>query len=98
MLVDDIPSELSRGYLSYLPQFNSNGSLSTRLYVIVNQRYKCIVFGHELTSFMLSSTKKYKMLYTENGVITTLEFIIDNIYVEFGGHTYFHQLVLYIKH
>jgi hypothetical protein len=28
------------------------------------------------------------MLYTENGVITTLEFIIDNIYVEFGGHIY----------
>jgi hypothetical protein len=42
--------------------------------------------------------KKYKMLYTENGVITTLEFIIDNIYVEFGGHIYFHRLVLYIKH
>jgi len=42
----------------------------------------------ELTYFILSSTKKQKMLYTENGVITTLEFIIDNIYVEFGGHIY----------
>jgi hypothetical protein len=78
-------------------------SIQNLIYTIIitpffPQRYKCIIFDHELTYFILSSTKKYKMLYTENGVIMTLEFIIDNIYVELGRHIYVQQLVLYIKH
>ena len=36
------------------------------------------------------------MRNTENGVITTLEFGIDNISVEFGGHIY-QQLALYFN-
>ena len=57
------------------------------------QRYKLKVFGHEITYFILSSTKKMQSCYTENGVITTLEFLISNIFVEFGGHI-FQQLAL----
>ena len=52
----------------------------------VKKLYKLIVIGHELTYFILPSTKKDKMRYTENWATTKLEFHIDDIYVEFGGH------------
>ena len=56
------------------------------------QRYKLKVYGHEIIYFILSSTKETQMCYTENGVITTLEFHICTIFVEFGGHI-FQQLL-----
>ena len=53
-------------------------------------------FCPKLTYFILSTTKKDKMRYTENWVTTKLEFRIDDISVEFGGHIC-QQLVLYLK-
>ena len=58
--------------------------------------YKLIVFGHELTYFILSSTKKEKNRYTQIWVTTNLEFRIDDIFAELGGHVC-QQLVLYIN-
>jgi hypothetical protein len=56
------------------------------------QHYKLKAYGHEIIYFILSSTKETQMCYTENGVITTLEFLISTIFVEFGGHI-FQQLL-----
>ena len=58
--------------------------------------YKLIVFGHELTYFFLSSTKKEKNRYTQIWVTTNLEFRIDDMFAELGGHVC-QQLVLYIN-
>ena len=52
------------------------------------QRYKLKAYGHEIIYFILSSTNETQMCYTENGVITTLEFLISTIFVEFGGHIF----------
>ena len=59
--------------------------------------YKFIVIGHELTYFILSSTKNDKIRnakifsgltiwYLQNLLTTKLEFRIDDISVEFGVH------------
>jgi hypothetical protein len=55
-----------------------------------------IVIGHELTYFILSSTNKDKMHYTDNWVTTKMEFRIDDISLEFGRHIC-QELVLYRK-
>jgi hypothetical protein len=52
---------------------------------------KFIVLGHELTYFVKHETKGRK-LYTENEVISMLEFLIDNILVEFGRYV-FQQII-----
>ena len=44
-----------------------------------------IVLSHEVAYFVEHKTK-VKMCYTENEVICTFEFIIDNICVEFKGY------------
>ena len=59
------------------------------------QRYKLKVYGHEIIYFILSSTKETQMCYTEIGVITRLEFLINTIFVEFGGHIF--QQLLWCK-
>ena len=51
------------------------------------RRHKVIVLGHELSYFVKYKTKG-KKCYTENEVISMLEFLIDNIFVEFGGHIF----------
>jgi hypothetical protein len=69
--------------------------------------YKFIVIGHELTYFILSSTKNDKIRnakifsgltiwYLQNLLTTKLELRIDVISVEFGVHIC-QQLVLYKK-
>ena len=49
------------------------------------QRYKFIFLGPEWTYFVQHDTK-VKRCYKENEVIIILEFLIDTIFVEFGGH------------
>jgi hypothetical protein len=51
------------------------------------QRSKFIVLCHELTLFVKHETK-CKRCYTEDEVISMLEFVIGNIFVEFGGHIF----------
>jgi hypothetical protein len=46
--------------------------------------YKFIVLGHELAYFVKHEMKR-KKCYTENEVVIMLEFLIDNIFVEFEG-------------
>jgi hypothetical protein len=59
------------------------------------QRYKLKVYGHEIIYSILSSTKETQMCYTEIGIITTLEFLINTIFVEFVGHIF--QQLLWCK-
>ena len=54
---------------------------------IIQNAFYFIVLGHELTYFVKHETKS-KKCYTESEVITMLEFLIDNIFVEFWGHIF----------
>ena len=55
------------------------------------RRYKYIVVSHDKSYFVKNhSDAKHK--YDENDVVKMLEFLIDNIYVEFGGQI-FQQVV-----
>ena len=51
------------------------------------QHSKFIVLCHELTLFVKHETK-CKRCYTEDEVIGMLEFVVGNIFVEFGGHMF----------
>ena len=46
-----------------------------------------IVLGHELTYFVKHQTKGTQS-YTENEVSSMFEFLIDDTFVEFGGHIF----------
>ena len=50
-----------------------------------------IVLGHELTYFVKHQTKGTKS-YTENEVSSMFGFLIDDTFVEFGGHI-FQQII-----
>ena len=52
---------------------------------------KILVLRNELIYFVKHETKSNKC-YTENEVISMLEFLIDSISVEFGGHI-FQQII-----
>ena len=52
---------------------------------------KCVVLGHNSTYFS-NKIQKGKTCYSEEQVISMLEFLIDNIFVSFGG-TLFQQVV-----
>ena len=49
-----------------------------------NRRYKFLVLGHDQTYFVKNYTYS-KNKYTETDIVKMLEFLIDNIFVEFGG-------------
>ena len=49
-----------------------------------NRRYKFLVLGHDQTYFVKNHTDS-KNKYTETDIVKMLEFLIDNIFVEFGG-------------
>ena len=57
--------------------FKKNGS----------QRYKYIVSGYRSTYFVKDKTDA-KTFYTEDNIVSMLEYLIDNIFVEFGGHVF----------
>ena len=57
--------------------FKKNGS----------RRYKYIVSGYRSTYFFTDKTDA-KTFYTEDNIISMLEYLIDNIFVEFGGHVF----------
>ena len=56
-----------------------------------NRRYKYLVIGREDTYFVKEHSDSNKK-YTEDDIIRMLEFLIDNIFVVFGG-TVFQQIV-----
>ena len=56
-----------------------------------NRRYKYLVIGREDTYFVKEHSDADKK-YTEDDIIKMLEFLIDNIFVVFGG-TIFQQIV-----
>ena len=79
---------------------HSSWKLKTRLNKIIHkefyfktsrQHYKFIVLGDEITFFLKHVTKR-KTWYTENEVISMLQFLIDNIFVKFIGHI-FQQII-----
>ena len=56
-----------------------------------SQGYKFIVLGHKLTYYVKHKIKK---CFIENELISILEFLISNIFVEFRGHIHkFQQIV-----
>ena len=70
--------------------------LKQRLKDIINQaffyrngsrRYKYVVLGYNATYFVKDDTTS-KTFYTEKDIIRMLDFLIDNIFVEFGGHVF----------
>ena len=56
----------------------------------IRQIYKFIVLPQELT-YVVKHNSKGKKSYTENEVISMLEFLINNIFVEFGWQ-FFQQI------
>jgi hypothetical protein len=86
--------------LFYTWHHHSSWKLKTRLNKIIHkefyfktsrQHYKFIVLGDEITFFLKHVTKR-KTWYTENEVISMLQFLIDNIFVKFIGHI-FQQII-----
>ena len=57
--------------------FHKNGS----------RRYKYIVLGYKSTYFVKNETDA-KVFYSEKDIVSMLEFLIDNIFVKFGGRLY----------
>ena len=49
-----------------------------------SRRYKYIVLGHDRTYFVKYETTS-KTFYSEKDIIGMIDFLIDNIFVEFGG-------------
>ena len=59
-----------------------------------NYGSKCVVLGYNSTYFS-NKIQKGKTFYSEEQVISMLEFLIDNIFVSFGGTlTLFQQVVV----
>jgi hypothetical protein len=52
-----------------------------------NRRYKYLVFNRSNIYFVKNHTKSNDK-YTEDDIIQLLDFLIDNIFVEFGGHVF----------
>ena len=72
--------------------------LKTRLKETIHKAFshrnygsKCVVLGYNSTYFS-NKIQKGKTCYSEEQVISMLEFLIDNIFVSFGG-TLFQQVV-----
>jgi hypothetical protein len=100
-------------WLFYTLQTIQRGNVYRRLTILLITRlslkwYKFIVIGHELTYFILSSTKNDKIRntktwfwltiwYLQTLLTTKLEFRIDDISVELWENIC-QQLVLYKKH
>ena len=70
--------------------------LKTRLATIIrnsvihkngNRRYKFVVLGREGPYFVKEHSDS-KNKYTEDGIINMLEFLVDNIFVVFGGKSF----------
>ena len=51
------------------------------------RRYKYLVFNKSKIYFVQEQTKATEK-YTENEIIKMLEFLVDNIFVEFGGQIF----------
>ena len=73
-------------------------NLKTRLKETIHKAFshsiygsKCVVLGYNSTHFS-NKIQKGKTCYSEEQVISMLEFLIDNIFVLFGG-TLFQQVV-----
>ena len=56
-----------------------------------NRRYKFLVLGHEGPYFVKEHSDS-KNKYTEDDIVNMLEFLVDNIFVVFGGKV-FQQIV-----
>ena len=56
-----------------------------------NRRYKFLVLGREGPYFVKEHSDS-KNKYTEDGIVNMLEFLVDNIFVVFGGKV-FQQIV-----
>ena len=56
-----------------------------------NRRYKFLVLGHEGPYFVKEHSDS-KNNYTEDDIVNMLEFLVDNIFVVFGGKV-FQQIV-----
>ena len=78
----------------------SNKLLKSRLATIIrnsfihkngNHRYKFLVLGHEGPYFVKEHSDS-KNKYTEDDIVNMLEFLVDNIFVVFGGKV-FQQIV-----
>ena len=52
--------------------------------ILDRQLYKLIVLDHELTYFIRHETRG-KRCFTENEVISMLDFLVDNRFVALGG-------------
>ena len=57
----------------------------------LNRRYKFLVLGREGTYFVKEHSDS-KNKYTEDDIVNMLEFLVDNIFVVFGGKV-FQQIV-----
>jgi hypothetical protein len=77
-------NRIEEGHNSYPPHFISLGnlSISTLIYVII----------YTYSTYFPNKIQKGKTCYSEEQVISMLEFLIDNIFVSFGG-TLFHEVV-----
>ena len=64
---------------------------NTFLYKNGNRRYKYLVLGREDTYFVKEHSDSDKK-YTEDDIVKMLEFLVDNIFVVFGGQV-FQQIV-----
>ena len=51
------------------------------------RRYKYLVVGRENAYFVRNYTESSRK-YTENDIVNMLDFLIDNIFVEFGGRVF----------
>ena len=49
------------------------------------RRYKYMVVNNYFGAYFVNNTTKAKMKYTEDEIVRMIEFLVDNIFVEFGG-------------
>ena len=95
-LVTSIKSFVFSTFYTTIPHQKLKSRLSTMtrnsfIYKNGNRRYKCFVLGHE-GPFFIKEHSDSKIKYTEDDIINMLEFLVDNIFVVFGGKV-FQQIV-----
>ena len=69
----------------------ANAPLNSFIHKNRNRRYKFLVLGREGPYFVKEHSDS-KIKYTEDDIINMLEFLVDNIFVVFGGKV-FQQIV-----
>ena len=75
--------------------FKRNYSQRISYFKNIRQLYKFIVLPQELT-YVVKHNSKGKKSYTENEVISMLEFLIYNIFVEFGWQFFFSKSLTFL--